>query len=392
MSRKISFILLLLFQSLISSSQTDSIKSCHSFFIEPELLAGKIAPNYQQYPPSGVKETFVLNIGVSNVDNKIWANYYNHPDVGMSFTFSQLGNQSVFGNELEIMPFITFNTARRIKNTWFFKVGIGASYFTKHYNVITDTANSPIGSSFTWAFKLFLYRSLWVTKNFNLRLCGGFCHSSNGHTQLPNVGLNSGMIGLSAQFNTKSPDPNFLFPEKIKEQIPNTYFLQLRTGAGMHERGGAFGPPGGSKYGVLSAAVSGGIIFKNHLKVRAGLTYRDYGNLLDYTGQPFTTWQASNIFFSLGCEFLVGHFGMDIEGGINLYRPFYRAFYEKYEGSTATVFYFLKSTFPMRLGLNYYLIDPYKKPRFNVFVGADINANFGQADFSEINLGYSIRL
>jgi hypothetical protein len=392
MNRKIICFVIFISSSLLTIGQSDSVKSIRSFFIEPEILSGMIGPNYEPYPPTGIKQTFVLNIGSSHVDNKVWGTYYNHPDVGISLTYSQLGNQSVFGDEIDLMPFITFNTSRRIKNAWHFKLGIGASYFTKIYNSKTDTADLAIGSEFTWAFKVFLYRDLLVTKSFDLRICGGYCHSSDGHTALPNLGLNSGLIGLSAQFNRHQPNPDFLFPERSKAKIPKTYFIQLRTGFGFHARGSPFGPDGGSTYGVGSLAVSGGIIYKNHIKVRAGLTYRDYGNLMDYTGVPYTTWQSSNIFFSLGCEFLVGHFGLDIEGGINLYKPFYTTFYKQYEGSTTSTFYYLKSIFPMRMGLNYYLIKTTRNPRFNLFVGADIDANFGQADFSEINLGYSVRI
>ncbi len=386
------FILWAILYSSICISQTDSGKSCHSFFIEPEILAGKIAPNYEPYPPSSAKETFVLDFGESNIDNKPWSRYYNHPDAGISVAFSQLGNPSVFGNELDVMPFITFNTTRRLKNTWYFKIGIGASFFTKHFDSVSNPEDNAIGSTVTWNFKLFIYRSLWVTKNFNFRLCGGYCHSSDGHTALPNLGLNSALIGISAQFNRHPADPDFLYPEKPVEKTPDEYFIQLRTGFGMHARGSPFGPYDGPIYGVGSAAISGGIIFNKHVKVRAGFTYRDYGKLMDYTGQPYSTWQSSNIIFSLGCEFLVGHFGLDIEGGINLYKPFYHHFYEDYEGSTTSTFYYLKSIFPMRLGLNYYFINPAKNTRFNIFMGADIDANFGQADFSELNLGYSIRL
>lgn len=392
MNYRFAYTILLFSFSVNSFGQTDSLKPCHSFFIEPELMAGRIAPNYQDYPPSSIKQTFILDIGSSNIDNKPWAKYYNHPDIGMSFAFSNLGNESVFGNEFDVMPFITFNTTRRVKNTWFFKLGIGASYFTKIYNMKTDTANAAIGSYVTWAFKLFMYRSLWVTKKFNMRIGGGYCHSSDGHTHLPNVGLNSGLIGISAQFNTSPPDPNFLFPEKTEEQIPNTCFLQLRTGFGFHSRGNPFGPVGGPTYGVGSGAIYGGVILKNHIKLRAGFTYRDYGNLMDYTGDHYSTRQMSNIIFSLGCEFLVGHFGMDVEGGINLYKPWYKTFYAENEGSTTSTFYYLKSIFALRLGLNYYLIEPIKNPRFNAFLGADIDANFGQADFSEISLGCSYRL
>lgn len=377
--------------SFLCYGQKDSVKSQRSFFVEPEFLAGRIVPNYQQYPLSNVKETMVLDIGSSNVDNKPWAKYYNHPDVGISLIFSQLGNENVFGNEIDLMPFISLNTTRRLRNTWFFKISIGASYFTKHW-ALTDSSNNAIGASYTWAFRVFLYRSLWVTKKINLRIGGGYCHSSDGHTQLPNYGLNSALLGLTLQFNKTPPDPDFIYPEKIKEVIPKTYFMTLRTGFGFHERGSPQGPVGGPKYGVGSFAVAGGIIFKNHIKVRTGFTYRDYGKLLDYTGLNYTTWQSSNIYFFLGCEFLIGHVGMDIEGGINLYKPFYHDFYKKYEGSTASTFYFLKNTFPMRMGLNYYLINTSKNPLCNVFVGAHIDANFGQADFSELSLGTSIRL
>ena len=392
MNRKLTCVIFATLYSFVCLGQIDSGKLCHSFFIETEILAGKIAPNYEPYPPSTIKENMVLDFGVSNIDNKPWSKYYNHPDAGISVAFSQLGNPSIFGNEIDVVPFITFNATRRLKKTWFFKIGIGASYFTRHFDSVSNPENSAIGSSITWAFKLFIYRSLWVTKNFNFRICGGYCHSSDGHTQLPNLGLNSALLGISAQFNKHPADPDFLYSEKTTEKSPDDYFMQLRTGIGMHVRGSPFGPLDGPKYGVFSTAVSGGIIFKKHIKVRTGFTYRDYGKLMDYTGQPYSTWQSSNIFFSLGCEFLVGHFGLDIEGGINLYKPFYHHFYEDYEGSTASTFYFLKSMFPMRLGLNYYLINPLKNTRFNVFFGADIDANFGQADFSELNLGYTIRL
>jgi hypothetical protein len=40
------------------------------------------------------------------------------------------------------------------------------------------------------------------------------------------------------------------------------------------------------------------------------------------------------------------------------------------------------------LGLRYYAITAKKAPQHNVFVAANINANLGQADFSELSFGY----
>lgn len=378
--------------SVFCFAQTDSGVSCRSMYIEPQLLAGRIIPNYQQYPVSGVRQTVILDIGESNIDNMPWAQYYNHPDIGISLTFSQLGNQSVFGDEIDIIPYIAFNTTRRQKKTWYFKIGLGASYFTRHYDTLANPQNDAIGTPFTWAFRIFAYRTLLVTDRYNLFLEGGYCHSSDGHTALPNLGLNSAMIGIGAQFKQRSVKPDFIYPERKKMKIPATYFLEEQTGIGFHARGSPYAPVQTPKYGVFSSAIAGGVVLKNHIKLRAGLTYRNYGQLMDNQPVAYSSWQSSNIFFSLGCELLVGHFGMDVEAGINLYKPFYRQFYITYEGSTVATVYYLKSIFPVRLGLNYYFLSPYSYSLFNVFIGAHIDANFGQADYSELGIGCSIRL
>ena len=51
-------------------------------------------------------------------------------------------------------------------------------------------------------------------------------------------------------------------------------------------------------------------------------------------------------------------------------------------------YYKIKRTISARLGLKYYLINTTKTPTDNVFIGAFINSNLGQADFSELAIGY----
>ena len=40
------------------------------------------------------------------------------------------------------------------------------------------------------------------------------------------------------------------------------------------------------------------------------------------------------------------------------------------------------------MGLKYYLIGTTKVPKNNLYLGFHINANLGQADFTELSLGY----
>ena len=81
---------------------------------------------------------------------------------------------------------------------------------------------------------------------------------------------------------------------------------------------------------------------------------------------------------------------MDAEIGINLYKPFYPEHSSEFEYDSSFK-YWLKKTFVTRLGLKLYAINTSKNPKHNVFLGAHINANFGQADFSELSIGYVYR-
>ena len=53
--------------------------------------------------------------------------------------------------------------------------------------------------------------------------------------------------------------------------------------------------------------------------------------------------------------------------------------------------YEIKRSISTRLGLKYYLLPTKEAPQHNLFFGATINTNAGQADFSEFSLGYVYR-
>ena len=391
-------ILFLFTINLVPAFAQDSIKSkALDYFIEPEMMMGKIVPTRMPFPYSSVVTSCFLNVGfIDKTKEKYWASYYNYPSTGISFAFTNLGNESVFGNIISIAPYIQFKWARHKLNTSYFKFGIGSSYFTKLFNKESNPSNIMIGSHFTWTFQAFCYRYLYHGKNMNLKAGIGYLHNSNGHIQLPNNGLNAGMISLAAQvFTDKSIVHNYYPDEHLPIDHAKQYFFQIRAGAGVQEFGGRNGPDGSPKKGVYTTSISGGIIFNQQIKVRCGLAYRFYQHYYEYiTQHPDTNFNAyprnnaSNAFIFLGFEFLVGHFALDVEEGINLYKPFYPTFFKKFESGPAADL-FLKKWVTSRMGLDYYLINTKLKPKSNLFIGAYINANFGQADFSEITLGYT---
>jgi len=362
--------------------------------IETELMGGHVVPNYSvNFPKSTVQSAIAISFARENADTSGWGKYYQYPESGVTFFASNIGNNHIYGNQFSISPYISFRLKKKEK-PFHIKLSIGLSYFTTTFDSIKNIDNVAIGSSLAWGFQAFLYKTIYNSNTTTLRIGGGYSHASNGHTQLPNFGLNSALLSFSAQFHPKKNESTQNFTPPIYRKLKKRYFIQYREGIGFHELGGTAEPVGGVKRLVFTSALSGGIIINNHIKIRAGFAYRyyeQYYNYIittrhpDYISNP--TQSSSNIYFFAGCEFLMSHISLDIAGGLNLYKPFYKEFNTTFEKNTGFR-YQLKKWLNSRMGLNVYAANTNKHPKHNIFAGAHINANFGQADFTEFNLGY----
>ncbi|MDW7694016.1 acyloxyacyl hydrolase [Flammeovirgaceae bacterium SG7u.111] len=369
-------------------------------FIQPELMLGKLLPTNSNFPETSTQQTYVLSVGKINYNPESkWAAYYGYPTTGLSLTHSVYGNKEVFGSGTSLMSFVSFRTSKSLKNSLHLKFGLGASYFSQHHDPEMNLKNIVIGSSFTWAFQGGVYYLFHLRPGFSLKAGLSYLHHSNGHTQLPNFGMNSAVASLAAQFYLSPLSEHYFKPfEKPELEKTKDFYLSLRTGLGMHELGGADGPVGTDKKAVYSMVASGSKVVKSSLRLSAGAAYRFYQSYYDYIndnqpeeyiGNPRSS--ASNVYIFLGTEFLFGQVSLDVEGGINLYKPFYKKYYELYEpdpGFEETI----KTWIVTRFGLKFYAINTVKNPRNNIYLGAHINANQGQADFTEVSLGYLLRL
>lgn len=365
-------------------------------FFEPEYTIGKVIPNYPDtFPSTTVQQGFTINIGSTRLDTSSWAKYYNFPETGIMIHYANFGNNDVFGQQIGINPYISFNVFNQSKGDYKLKFGLGLAYFSTKFDSTTNYTNNMIGSDLNWDFKLFLYRNLIAKEDFNLRIGFGFSHESNGHTRMPNMGINSALFSLSGQFYKKK---NNLIetPDRIKGNYhsPKKFFIQVREGYGWQEQSKSEGPQTGRILPVYATSFGGGYIYDQHIKFRAGITYKFYEHYRTHVTEndidnlsDNPTLAASNLVVYLGNEFLMGHVGMDMELGINVYKPFYNEYHPA--NKIATVFMRLIAT---RLGLNLYLFNTHQLPKHNVFLGANINANLGKADFTEFSIGYTYTL
>jgi hypothetical protein len=396
MSRKIRLIgiLLLGFSSLCYAQKSERI---NSHFIEPEYMIGKVIPANTNFtfPSTGYQQTFALNYGFTNNDTTKWGKYYNHAETGFMLLYSNLGNNQVLGHQYSLLPFVSFRVFNVFKNPFKLKLGAGISYFTTRFDSLGNPQNEIVGSQFTWDVKVFLYKSIYKKRGFQLKLGLGFSHESNGHTRLPNLGVNSPMASISGQFYNQKED-NYFKPTRVKRQnvSEKKYYITLEEGLGFHEQDETEGPQMGELKPVYSSDISAAILFNKHIKLRAGFTYRYYKVYYDHIIKNQTEglidnpeWSSSNVSFYLGNEFLMGHISIDVLLGVNLHKPFYRKFNPGTEVGLT-----LQKTLLTRIGLNLYLIKTHKLPKHNLFIGAHIKANMAKADYTDITIGYTFNL
>jgi hypothetical protein len=367
-----------------------------ALFIRPEIYIGKALPSGSTFPDTRLHTVYALSFGkfVFN-PNSNWAKFYNYPQVGLTFSKSSFGHDQILGSAYTIMPFLDLNLSKKLRNSFHLQLGLGASYFTKYFDKVDNPDNIAIGSAFTWTFQSSFHYTFIITRHFTMNMGVGYIHHSNGHTQLPNQGLNSFLASISTNIFL-SPLQNLHTEDFKKPNIPRTKqaFVEVRSGLGVHELGGPNGPLERLKKTVANISVGGGVVYNNVFKIKGGLIYRFYHHYYSYINEhelenyaDAPMMNASSLTIYGGLEFLLGHAGIDAEIGINIFKPFYKEHSQRFEDDEGFG-YTLKRVFASRLGLRFYAISTAKNPRNNVFLGAHINANLGQADFSEISLGY----
>jgi hypothetical protein len=397
-------ILLFSILSLKAFSQEGSL-----FELTPEFMAGISAEANENFPDRTMQKQVLLNFGWDHTFNTTeWAQRLKGPKTGISVSYTDFGNKDSIGSSFTLLPFIEFDAFRNKKLKLL--AGMGGSYFTKKYDSITNPNNQAITTDLVWSFRLFMYYRFLQSKGMDWRVGMGYFHHSNGHTRLPNQGLNSFLVSLSADIKNEK-DPGDIKEMTFQKSIYP--YLSFRAGYGANVLSKAFN----DKKNIYIFTGEYGWIFNNTFKLGAGFYYRFYEHYYDYIkdeeflvrdGEEFEDFKdapffnASNIGIYASGEVMLNHIGIDLQLGFNIHKPAYKIDWRINQGwsyipkeipPSAVLGEFdtkfrIKHLISTRMGMKYYLVGMDKKPKNNVFVGFHINANGGQADFTELSLGY----
>jgi hypothetical protein len=398
--------LLFLFPKVFSQKDTLSHTKNYSF-VGLEYSVGKTTAANVNFPKLNPQQGFLFSIGKTNYKNNLeWAYQLNYPKTGLTFSFVDLGNHEYLGTVFTIVPYLDFKVLNKWSTKFNLKVGLGASYFTTIYNEIENPNNKAISTHTTWAFRSNLYYDLIDKNKYTIQLGLGYFHNSNGHVRLPNQGLNTFLVSAYSQFNFNKNQISEVNSDFHKHEKTTQKYFSTRVGIGQK----VFSKYSTEKKDVYVFSASTGKIINKTFKYGYGLYYRQYKDYHDYINEDGKlvnelypefkdnlSLYASNIGVFGNGELLLSHVGVEFELGFNFYKPFYKVDWQineeryvndVYQLGELNWYYKVKRTISSRLGAKLYAINANKSPQHNLFLGGFINANLGQADFSEITLGY----
>lgn len=411
---KIALLTLLVCSSFLIAQTADTNPKSYRV-LSPELMLGISAEANENFPDRDLQKQLLLGFGQEHKANPHeWAYWLKAPKTGLQLGITDFGNSGSLGYALTVMPYIEFDLLGRRKRDLKMLTGMGVSYFNKKFDQETNFFNQAITTDLTWSFRAgFLYEFL-RTKKLDYRIGVVYFHHSNGHTRLPNQGINSFLGSFSIDFNKTDHSRETGRLGSTPGKTKYSYFSG-RFGYGINVL--SLADPFNDKKPVYTVAGEYGKVWNKTYKLGIGFHYRFYQHYFDYIdgneslvqeGEEFESykdnawWNASNLNVYINFEFLLNHVGIDLQLGANIFKPAYKFDWRINEGwdypprdlppnwvyGEFTTKYQLKQLISSRMGLKYYLFGTNDTPKHNFYVGAHINANLGQADFTDLSLGY----
>lgn len=390
MRTKNTIVFLLLLLSFRLSAQSDSTK--FEFSPSINLYTGYLVPNFKNGPESKIALFGSAQITWQTNGKDHWHQFAGFPIIGAELFYSDFGNPTELGFNLGFVPVVQFtHSKKRVKR--YTKLGMGAAYFNKPFDAITNENNLYVGShvanmsiaSMTWDLPM---------KNNNSILLGiNAVHCSDGHVALPNAGMNFVMAHFGYRFNSVSS----LHPVRSSQyERANTYSGTLKFSLGVHEFGETTKAVGGPVYPSYHLSFHQNQPLHQLQLIQVGAVISYYESFYDYikTQQFYTTKQklrASTAVITFGHEFFFGKISFSSVLGIYVYNKFYKD-HKKYTGDWKGLFEKAEGINTNRLGLLYY---PFKQPNAlnkinkQLAIGIFLKANLGQADCFEFSAAYT---
>jgi hypothetical protein len=368
--------ILLLCLFVTGSLYAQDEKPLCGFGVESNILGGRVVKHTTKFhaPIPPLSAALDVNFVWQTYGRKEWHQMRNYPLVGLGITYSDYGNDAVYGRCVGLYPNLQIGIIRREKFEWTLRIGDGIGYVTKKYQSIPpyDTLNNAIGSTLN-DFAIFLMDFRYkVDDHWNVQAGANFTHISNADFHQPNLGVNMGGAHFGVRYYPVTCKPKHIVKELPK--LKNRWLAQVRIGTGFKEAR-AKGNPILPTY-IGSAYASRRWQGKNKFFIGADYAYhkdvyaflKNYG--VDYGTEKAHSWDGA-IF--AGNEFLVGRVGIVGQVGC-YYRQTFLKFDPVYE----------------KLGGNFYFLRTEHGVLKELFITAMLVTHGATAEYAEFGIGVGL--
>jgi hypothetical protein len=317
-----------------------------------------------------------------------WEAVWRFPETGISFLYTNLGNADTLGFSISMM--YRFFLRQQLSKKWMISEGLdlGFAWYNLPFDVLENPGNIAVGSSLSAAVRLSVNVLYQLSGRFELYAGVSFYHASNGHTGLPNVGVNIPYIQAGAK-HCLNPEKAVPSSHNSSVQLDRSWRFAIRGGYGINRFGNEVGPTNGPYYPMYLVSFSALKRVSSINRISIALEgYYNTGYREFLESQDLGNIKASFInscvgMVIIGNEFLIGRLGIITQIGYNFHNPFLRYYSKEVSNEISAS----KIYVPARIGANYYWNSLFHSKRWNAFIGLYVKANMGQADFTELSFG-----
>ena len=293
-----------------------------------------------------------LTLSRQTTGRAAWQRAHGLPQMGLTLRGRSLGNASVYGYDLALVPFLEFNVWQTKRTILQIKHGTGIGYATKRHETVENPNNQLISTAFNAVSLINIGLLVRGNDYVDLKVGVEISHESNGNLRQPNEGLNTGTFYAGMRY----------YPGRKLTAVTRLPIERHR-----HEWRGyvgtAIGLYGAEDKGQLRTVpqLEALVLFQHDIRFRA------IGGLeVGFLNGP----DGYQLGLKLGEEVLFGHVGIRYQVGTYLHDP----------ANSGPVF--------EKIGMAWYPLPLVNDVAHKFSIGTSLKAHGLRAAFIEINAGY----
>jgi hypothetical protein len=160
--------------------------------LRTDLHAGYLIPEYQLFNQLANEHIYSAEISLQKQTNgeKERDQLFNHPEFGLTFLYTSLGNKDAFGHEAALYGYFLTHLVRKERFQLNQQFGLGLGYATRIFDLQSNYQNVAVGSHLNIHFNYKIGVSYRLTNKIDLNSGLSFSHYSNANMAEPNLGVN----------------------------------------------------------------------------------------------------------------------------------------------------------------------------------------------------------